>query len=164
LKSNLVKFGQAIWLILTEVPGWPDAPQRLRVRRLIPLVIPVAAMALLFLWNVAWHQPRIQATRTAHQPLLALEQEVANLRLLVSDLQATELSEHAAKSARILLPEPSQLTPLLETLTAKAHARGWEATFHQMTGSATPPAPDAQIYFVSVRGKYVTAAVNTQSG
>ena len=161
MKNNL-RFLNAFWQILTEVPGWPDAPRKLRIRRLLPIIVPVVAMGLLVLWNLAWNLPHIQAERTAHQPLLAIEQEVADLQLAVTDLHATEVTAHAAEAGQILLPEPKQLTPTLETLKQNARANAWVATFHQITGSTTPPPPETQVYFIPVRGKLTPATGNTQ--
>jgi hypothetical protein len=161
LKNNL-NFLDAFWRILTEVPGWPDAPRKLRIRRLLPIIMPVAAMGLLVLWNLAWNHPRIQEERTAHQPLLALEQEVADLQLAGPDLRATAVEARAAEVGQILLPEPTQLTPVLETLKENARSRAWVATFHQITDSTTPPPSGAQVNFLAVRGKLAPAAGNTQ--
>lgn len=160
MKNNL-KFLEGFWRILTEVPGWPDAPRKLRIRRLIPIAVPLVAMALLTLWNLAWNQPRIQAERTAHQPLLALEQEVADLQLAVTDSRATEVATRAIETGRILLQEPKQLFPILETLKNNARANAWVATFHQITGSPTAPPIEAQMCFIPVRGKLAPAAGNT---
>ena len=161
MKNSLQNFGRVCWRILTEVPGWPDAPRNLRIRRLLPIIAPVVAMLLLFLWNLVWVHPRIQAVRTAHQPILTLAQEVADLQLSGSDLHATETAARAAEVGRTLLTEPSQLAPALEKLKAMAHDHGWEATFHSISASAPPPAPEAAVSFVMARGKLVAAVGNT---
>jgi len=161
LKNSLQNFARVCWRILTEVPGWPDAPRNLRIRRLFPIVMPVAALMLYFLWNLVWVHPRIQRVRTAHQPILALDQEVADLQLSGSDLHASKTATRAAEVGRTLLTEPSQLVPALEKLKATAHEHGWEATFHSIPGSTPPLPPEAQVSFVMARGKLVAAAGNT---
>ena len=162
MKNNFQNLGNVCWRLLTEVPGWPDAPRNLRLRRLFPIVLPVAAMILFFLWNLVWVHPRIHAARTAHQPLQALEQEVEGLQQACSDLHASESAARAATVDQMLLTEPKQLTPILEKLKASAHSRGWEATFHPITVPTTPPPPEARVYFVTTHGKLVTTASNAQ--
>jgi len=163
LKNKLRNLGLACWQILTEVPGWPDAPRQLRLRRLLPIVVPVAAMILLFLWNQAWTHPRIQSVRTAYQPLLALEQEVADLRLAGSDDKAAEAASRAAEAGRMLLPEPKQIVTVLNELTRTALAGGWEATFQALPAPAASHAADTPLYFLTARGKLVPSAGNTHA-
>jgi hypothetical protein len=163
LKNKLRNFGLACWHILTEVPGWPDAPRRLRVRRLLPIVAPVAAIMLLLVWNLAWTHPRIQSARTAFQPLVALEQEVADLRFAGSDDKATEAAARAAEAGRMLLPEPKQIVPVLGEFTRAALASGWEATFQALPAPAASHSSDTPMSFVTVRGKLVPAAGNAQA-
>jgi hypothetical protein len=163
LKNKFLSLGLAGWHILTEVPGWPDAPRQLRLRRLLPVVIPVAAMLLLFLWNEVWIHPRIQSARTAFQPLLALEQEVAEMRLAGSDDKATEAAARAAEAGRMLLSEPKQIIPVLNEFTRAALANGWVATFQALPAPAASHAVDTPMQFVSARGKLVPSASNAQA-
>jgi len=161
LKNKLRNLGLACWHILTEVPGWPDAPRQLRLRRLLPVVIPVAAMLLLFFWDQVWSHPRIQSVRTAYQPLLALEREVADLQLAGSDAKATEAASRAAEAGRMLLSEPKQIVPVLNEFTRVALASGWEATFQALPAPAH--AADVPMSFVTARGKLVPSASNTHA-
>jgi hypothetical protein len=163
LKNKLRNLGLACWHILTEVPGWPDAPRQLRLRRLLPVVVPVAAMLLLLLWNQLWAHPRIQSVRTAYRPLLALEREVADLQLAGSDAKATEAASRAAEAERMLLPEPKQIGPVLNEFTRVALASGWEATFQALPTPAASRSADTTMIFVSARGKLVPSADNTHA-
>ena len=163
MKNKLRNFGLACWLILTEVPGWPNAPRQLRLRRLLPVVIPVAAMLLLFSWNQIWTHPRIQSVRTTYQPLLALEREVADLQLAGSDAKASEAATRAAEAGRMLLSEPKQIGLVLNEFTRTALASGWEATFQALPVPTASHSGDTPMYFVSARGKLVPSADNTHA-
>ena len=163
MKNSLRNLGLACWQILSEVPGWPDAPRQLRLRRLLPIFIPVAAMILLFLWNQVWTHPRIQSVRTAYQPLLVLEQEVADLSLGGSDDKAAEATARAAEAGRMLLPEPKQIGPVLNEFTRTALASGWEATFQALPAPAASHSADTPLYFITARGKLVPSAGNAQA-
>lgn len=162
MKNSLTNWFGLVWTILTEVPGWPDAPRKLRIKRLIPIALPLAVMLLLQLWSLAWKNPHIRAERIAHQPLMALEEEVTNLRLTYSEQQASETAARADNAGHILLSEPTQLSSTLEKLKEVARSFGWEATFNA-TAAPTPPSPtEAQIYFLPSRGKLVPIAGNAQ--
>jgi hypothetical protein len=163
LKNKLRNLALDCWHILTEVPGWPDAPRRLRLRRLLPAAAPVAAILLLFLWNQLWNTPHIKAERTSYQPLLALEQEVASLQLAGSDAKAAETTARSAAVSQMLLPNPKQLVPVLDELARTARARGWEATFQALPTPTANPQPENLLQYVTARGKLVPAPGNTQS-
>lgn len=162
MKNKLRQFAFDCWQVLSEVPGWPDAPRRLRMRRLLPAVVPVVAMLLLFLWSQLWTQPRIHAKRQTYQPLLALEQQVAELQLAGTEAAATETAERAAAAARMLLANPKQLVPVLDEFTRSARVQGWAATFQALPAPAAPLATETPLYFVTARGKLVPTAENTQ--
>ncbi len=162
MNNNVKNFGLSCWRILSEVPGWPDAPRKFQLLRLLPIVLPLAAILLLILWNLLWHQPHVRAYRTTHQRLLTLEQEIAELRLVGSDAIANEAAARAAEAGQILLPDPKQLTPALEKLTEAARTLGWQATLRPLTGAQAAPPPDAPFYFLSARGKLVPAPGNVQ--
>ncbi|MFT3867365.1 MAG: hypothetical protein QM715_02595 [Nibricoccus sp.] len=162
MKNKLRSFAVDCWHILTEVPGWPDAPRQLRLRRLLPAVVPVAAIVLLFLWNLAWNGPRIQNQRTTFQPLLALQQEVADLQLASSDTKAIEAATRASEAANMLLAQPKQLVPVLDELARTARAKGWDATFQALPTPATPQ-PEALLQYVTARGKLAPTPGNAQS-
>lgn len=161
MKNKLRNLALDCWHILTEVPGWPDAPRQLRLRRLLPAVVPVAAMLLLFLWNRTWNMPRIQNERTTFQPLLALEQEVADLQLAGSDAKAAEAATRASEAGNMLLSQPKQFVPTLDELTRTARAKGWDATFQALPPA--PPQPDALLQYVTARGKLAPTPGNAQS-
>jgi hypothetical protein len=163
LKNKLRNVSLVCWQILTEVPGWPDAPRQLRLRRLLPIAIPVVAMLLLCLWNLVWAHPHIQSVRTTYQPLLALEQEVADLRLGGSDDKAAEAAARAAEASRMLLPEPKQIGTLLNEFTRTALASGWEATFQALPAPAASHSADMPVSFATVRAKLVPSASNPQA-
>lgn len=162
MKNKLRHFALDCWHILTEVPGWPDAPRALRLRRLLPVVVPVAAMLLLILWAYVWYQPRIHAERTTYQPLLALEQEVATLQLASTDTHAGEVAARAVEVSQLLLPDSKQLLPVLNEFAQIARANNWDAVFHPLPVPTAPPAPGAILFFATARGKLVPAAANAQ--
>jgi hypothetical protein len=160
LKTKLISFGHACWQLFTEVPGWPDAPRWMRVRRVLPLIIPCTAMLLLAGWNLAVWEPHIRAERAAHQPLMALEEEIATLRLSCSQQQAEELAARSAGVAKLLLGGPAELGPLFLNWKKEAMDRHWESAFQAGDASAEAPAADAQVFFLPVRGKLTSPAGN----
>ena len=162
MKKHLKDFLRPTLRILTEIPGWPDAPRCFRVRRALPIVVPIAAIALLLLWHFAWTLPRIQREMTAQLPMQALAQEVADLQLSGTELQTIEVATRAAEANKQLLAKPSQLPATLEKLRDSARALGWQATLHPMTGSPTPLTPDARVYFLNARGKLTATTDNVQ--
>ena len=163
MKTKLLNFAKVCWLLFTEVPGWPDAPRWLRLRRALPFLLPCTAMVLLAGWNATVRNPAIRAERTAHQPLLALEEENAALRMSCSEQQAGELATRSAAVGRVLLEEPAELGPLLHTLKKEASDRHWEANFKAGETSDETPPDDTQVIFLPVRGKLVSPAGNPGS-
>jgi len=163
LKTKLITFWLACWHFLTEVPGWPDAPKWMRWRRALPLLLPCVAIFGLMIWNAALREPQIRAARAARQPLFALEEEIASLRLNCSEDQATELTAKSAKVSDMLLGGPAELAPLLQTFKKEALSRNWDANFQAGDASAETPAPDAQVVFLPVRAKLSSAAGNAGS-
>ena len=153
---------QDCWRILTEVPGWPGAPRLMRVKRLLPVVIPVTGIAFVFIWTQLWTQPRIRATRAAHQPFLALEQEVSDLQLSGSDDRARDAATRAAQITDALLAEPSQAANILEKFTRAAQPLGWEAVFHPLPVPTAAPPADAMMIYVTARGKLPPLPGNAQ--
>ena len=163
MKTKLINFGLACWLLFTEVPGWPDAPRQMRWRRGFPILIPCAAMLLLAVWNATIRDPHIRAERAVHQPLLALEDEIEALRVNCSEQQAGELAGRSAGAARLLLGGPAELGPLLRNLKKEALDRNWAAGFQAGDASDETPADDVQVLFLPVRGKLTSAAGNPGS-
>lgn len=130
MKNKLHRFRRNVWLLLTEVPGWDDAPLGVRLRRTLPIVLPCAGFAAVLTWNLGWQAPQIRAEREAHAPQIALEAEIESLQLAYSEQQTVELAQQAAQAERLLLSTPSDLAPYLRTLKKEAADRGWETAFY----------------------------------
>lgn len=163
MKTKLINFGLACWHLLTEVPGWPDAPKWMRWRRALPIVLPCVSILGLVIWNAALRAPKIQAERAAHQPLFSLEEEIAALRLNCSEQQAAELAAKSAAVADLLLRTPAELGPLLQLFKKEAAERNWEGNFQAGDASAETPEADAQVIFLPVRGRLASPAGSTGS-
>ncbi len=162
MKNKLRTFALDCWNTLTEVPGWPDAPRKLRIRRLIPAVVPVVALASLFLWDQIHTLPQIRAERASFQPLLALEQEVDGLRLAGSDSAAAEAAAKAAEASGMLLASPKQLPLLLDEISTTARNRQWDAVFQVLPAAGDPRRQDDPLQFLVARGKLAPSPGNTQ--
>src|SRR5262245_24850399 len=115
-----------IWLVLTEVPGWTDAPMSARLKRALPVAIPCFGMLLLAVWNFGITAPKIQAERERLQPLVALEEEVASLNKY-SDQEVAELTEREGIASRLLLAGPQEVALFLNELKKDAVGFGWNA-------------------------------------
>lgn len=146
--------------VLTEVPGWPDAPVSARARRALPVVLPCIGMLLLLVWNLALHAPRVRAQRAELQPLVALESGISTRRLGFSEQQVAEIAERAAAANRLLL-EQAKLAEFLRALKQEAADRGWEASF--FPSDAGDPAEGAVLRYIPVRGKMTPSRGNTDS-
>ena len=151
-----------VWLILTEVPGWPDAPAWARLRRALPVIIPCIGMLVLAVWSFGFHLPRVKAEHEAALPLVALEDEVAMLQLASSEQQVAELAERAAEVSRLLLESPDEVVTFLRGLKKEAADRGFESTFISSEGSGEPASEGGRIAYVPVRGKLVPVAGNSE--
>ena len=149
------------WLLLTEVPGWPDAPLWPRFRRLLPIVIPCLAIAVIAVRTYAIQAPRFRAEVVEAQPLVALEQEVSSLQIF-PEQQAMELAERVAVASRAMLDSPQELAPFLKSLKKEAADRGWDATFQVSDLSGEPADAHALVAYLPVRGRLSPAAGNTE--
>jgi hypothetical protein len=161
LKSRLKVIASVGWSLLTEIPGWPDAPTSLRVRRALPIVAPFFALVVLVGWTQFIREPRMRAEQEADRPVLALEEEVSSLRLRCSDQQARELMATTTEASLLLIEEP-ELRSILRSLKQHAADRGWNATF-QTADRSTEPAPEgSQILYLPARGKLAAKANSPQ--
>jgi hypothetical protein len=150
------------WLMLTEVPGWPDAPAWARLRRASPVLVPCLGMLLLAVWNFGFHAPRVRVENEAVLPLVALEDEVAMLQLASSEQQVAELAERAAIATRLLFESREEVAAFLRSLKKEAADRGFDATFVSSEGSGEPSSEGALISYVPVRGKLVPLPGNSE--
>lgn len=159
--SRVAAYTRVCWYVLTEVPGWPDAPLRARLWRAMPVVFPLLGVIAILGWQFGYYAPRIQEERTVLQPLNELESEISTLQLSNSDRQIADLAERAAAASRLLLDSPKDLPVLLKTLKKDIRDRGWDATF-QTTDVADDSSPDGSLVaFLPVRAKFKIADGNT---
>jgi len=159
-KTKLPRPLRILWKALTEVPGWPDAPRSLRVRRLLPIALPCLGLALLAGWNAFVLAPQMRAGRVAFAPLQAQQEEIAALRQECSDQQAGETAVHATALRRQVLAEPKQLATVLDALKSEAADRGWDASFHAADAGDQPHVTAAQITYLPVRAKLTPFPAN----
>jgi hypothetical protein len=125
LKTKPREFLRSTWRGLTEVPGWPDAPAGLRLRRSLPMLAPVVATMLLLAWDFGYTTPRLRAAHQAHQPLLKLEREVAGLNLAFSEQQVDELAVRESTILRQLPRSTKDVREVLQLLEREAGRLGW---------------------------------------
>jgi hypothetical protein len=160
LKTDFLRFFVRIWLVLSEVPGWPDAPLGVRLRRVAPILVAAVGFAGLATWKYGWLEPAVTAARVAHAPALALEQEVGDLALACSDQQAAEVAEQARTAEQALLPSHDDVTAQLRQLRDQIRALGWEAVFQAYDSPTADAGAVPGIQFASVRGRLVPVAGN----
>lgn len=157
MKTKIINFGHDCWHMLTEVPGWPDAPKQVRLRRSLPILLPCVAILLLLTWNNAVRNPAIARERTSHQALVAQEQEIDLLRVNCSDQQAEELSARAASAAKLLLNDPQEVAPFLAILQKQAADRHWNGTFRAEDVSTDVPETDTNLFFLQAKAKLTSS-------
>lgn len=153
LKTKLLTYVRVCWYVLTEVPGWPDAPVRVRIMRALPIALPLLGIAALFAWRAAILAPNVERDRAALQPLEQLEADVAALQVSTSDQQVSQLRDQAKSATAELLETPDAVPAFLETLKSRAVEHGWIATFQASPASDEPAVPDTQIRFLGVRAR-----------
>lgn len=144
---------RSTWRGLTDVPGWPDAPVSLRLRRSLPISLPVLIAALLLGWHFGHTAPRLRAAHQAHQPLLKLEREVASLHLAFSEQQVSDLAIREASLLRQLPHDTKEVRTVLQSIDREAQRLGWESTFSQPTMPEEPSRSEALVADVPVRLK-----------
>ena len=162
MKTNRVTPLKSFWLMLTEVPGWPDAPWWPRLRRALPVLLPCAGMLLIAVWHFALHAPRVRVETAEVLPLLALENEVAMLQIACSDQQVAELAERAAVASRLLLGSRDEAGAFLRGLKKEAADRGFDSTFVSSDVSSEPIGEATMVSYIPVRGKLTPVAANTE--
>jgi hypothetical protein len=155
LKSKAFAWVRTGWKILTEVPGWPDAPVAMQLRRAMPVLLPCAGMVMLLDWNLLFHAPRVRDQQAALGPLLRLETEISHLHLVSSSQQLQEAAEQAAVASELLLESAAAVPSFLDTLKVLAAERGWEATFIAADSANSLPPSGTVVGHVPVRGKLV---------
>lgn len=163
MKTKIIELGQDFWQMLTEVPGWPDAPKKIRVRRAIPIILPCVLILLLLGWNSAVRDPQIRNERTSHQALVAQEKELDALRVSISEQQAADLSARAAMAEKQILKGTQDLPPLLENFKKMANARRWDGNFQASDLSTEAGSTPGPLNFYAVRAKLSSAPGNPEA-
>jgi hypothetical protein len=135
LKTKLRKLPGMLWKALTDVPGWPDAPRSQRLRRSLPILLPLLGTALLLAWKFAYAAPRHREMIAAHGPLLRLEREVAGLNLTFSEQQVTDINSRERELAQALPQDMKAVRNMLRTVEQEASGLGWDATFSVVGGA-----------------------------
>lgn len=127
-KNNLAQPLAAFWQAISEVPGWPDAPLPVRLRRMWPLVVPLLVCSALAIWVWGMREPWRADVRARHAAALSLEEELTQLQQACSEQQAEELGERAASAQARLLESPSVVESRLEGFVGRARATGWKVS------------------------------------
>jgi len=163
LKTKIIELGQDCVQMLTEVPGWPDAPRKILIWRAIPILLPCALILLLLGWNSVIRDPQIGNERSSHQALVAQEKELDVLRTSVSDQQAAELSARAVLAEKQILKGANELPPILENFKKLANDRRWEGSFQASDLSTEAKEPTGPLNFYAVRAKLSAAPGNPEA-
>lgn len=142
---------RGLWLTLSDVPGWPDAPLPMRLRRLAPILVALAGIIGLLVWQYGWRRPEMRAVRAAHAPLVALEEEIASLARQWSDQQATELAARARAADAMLLASPADVPAFLRHLREEFLELGWDAVFQAYDTFGVEAGADVQFVTAQAR-------------
>jgi hypothetical protein len=149
--------------MLSDVPGWPDAPRRIRLRRALPLLVPCVSILLLLGWNKTVRDMHRHNERASHQALLAQGREIDALALSCSKQQAEELAARAAQVAQLALKDSQELGPVLQDLKKQAAEHHWEGAFQASdlsTGATTATTP---LIFLSARAELTSPSGNPEA-
>jgi hypothetical protein len=151
LKTRFLSFFTRIWLVLSEVPGWPDAPLTVRLRRIAPILVALIGVVAIVAWERGWRDPERHRIRASHSPLVGLDEEINQLRLVCSDQQAAESATEAEAAAAILLDSPDEVEAMLRDLRDRIRAQGWEAVFQAYDATTDVPETAGAVQFVVAR-------------
>lgn len=162
MKTRFLALVRSAWLLLTEVPGRPDASRRTRFWRALPLLVPATVLVFLLGWDLLVFRPEVRAVRAEHRPLLALETEAAAMRLSCSDDEAQLARTQAAEAAKLVAGGTDELNAQLRRWKAAAHDLGWDASFQTGDTTLEPPPEDASLTYLSARGRLAPTADNPE--
>jgi hypothetical protein len=160
LKTEFFRVFASVWLVLSEVPGWPDAPVSVRLRRAAPILVALAGILGLAAWKFGWRGPAMDAARVVHSSVIVLDEEVQSLAMECSDVQATEAAEQARLAADSMLASDEEATAHLRVLRDQIRAAGWEAVFQAYDAAIATEAKTEGLEFVSARGRLTPMAGN----
>ena len=163
MQTRLLTALRAGWLLLTEVPGWTDAGKVARTIHALPIAVPFFALFVLLSWLQFVRGPAIQQVRQSHQAALALEEEIAALRLEHSDEQALESAFATDRLTDTLLQSPADFAAQMDAIRAAANASGWVATLHANDAGDENPGADVPLLYQTARGRIVPAADNSHA-
>ena len=160
MQTKLLAVARAGWLLLTEVPGWPDAAKVARAIRALPIAGPFLGLLVLAGWVQFVREPQMQAVRVSRQPALLLEQEIAALRLACSDEQAVESAAAADRLVHTLVQSPEEFVAQMDAMRAAATGCGWVATLHPNDPGDASPGTEAALLYRTARGRLAPTADN----
>lgn len=144
MKNKLQKLLWLLWQTATDVPGWPNAPILRRIRHSVPVVLPTAVVIALVVWIYAVQIPSINRARQHAADVIALDDEVAQLRMACSDQQAAEIDEKARQAQRRLVQGSDELNEVMAWLRTEAKNAGW--VLNLTKAEVTPYPEDAPIF------------------
>jgi len=160
LNSDLTRIFRSIWHILSDVPGWSEPPLKLRIRRLIPIALPIGLVLLMLGWSHLVRRPQVERIRAGYAPLVALDADIRRLRIECSDQQAEDLATEAEKASRMILPSAEAAPAFLRDLRHTVKGYGWVATFKDYEPVPQSTDPKEPILFVPAAGKMKPANGN----
>jgi len=149
--------------MLTEIPGWPDAPRKMRIWRAVPLVLPVVAILLLLGWKNLIRDPRMDAERASQQTLRDQEKELDALRLSVSEQQAEELAARSVMAEKQIISGAGNLPPILEKFKKMANDHAWVGNFQASDLSTETRESNALLNFYAVRARLSAGPGNPEA-
>lgn len=142
-----------IWHALSDVPGWPDAPARVRFRRFLPIFVPCVGIASLLAWWVLAHRPHVRSLEIKYAPAVELAREVDRLKLKWSDNETIELESRAEAASKQLLDDPEAVPALLAQIRDGCDDVGWDASLQAFDSGDEMTIEGTPIEFVPVLAK-----------
>ncbi|RKX35565.1 MAG: hypothetical protein DRP71_03260 [Verrucomicrobia bacterium] len=142
------------------MPGWSEPPLKLRIRRLIPIMLPIGLILALLGWSFLVRQPQINRVRISYSPLVALNDDINQLNIECSDQRAGELVIEAGEASRMILPSIEAAPEYLQDLRKTVNRYGWLATFKSYEPVSGPTDEETPITFVPAAGKMIPTREN----
>lgn len=150
MPTSLRRIGKFFNGVVVEVPGWPDAPKWVRFRRGFPLLLPAALALLLIAASEFVHKPYMNAVRREHANLLAIEDEIEDMRFRWSDQRAAELEEHARTISGRLLPSALEVEGFLAGFRSEFESLGWDFRYQAYDAPTGAPEGGIPVVFAPV--------------
>ncbi|RME68799.1 MAG: hypothetical protein D6781_10045 [Verrucomicrobia bacterium] len=153
MKTKLHRCLRSFWELVSEVPGWPNAPTSRRIRRTLPVALPFIGILGVFAAQALVIEPARDQVRLQYDELRFLDSEIVRLRESCATGEADAVFARARDERARLFAAPEAIEPWLDTLAPTIRDLGWRASFHAYDSTLNETDPGAAIAYTPALGK-----------